>query len=49
MNWGSAKRDLDANAIKELQKRLNRLNEAETTKESKAEYLDVSKRIDELL
>lgn len=49
MAWGSKKTEPDVTAIKELQKRLDRLNEAETTKDSKSEYLEVSKRMDELL
>ena len=46
-NWGSAR--TDEAAIKELQKRLDRLNEAENTEENKAEFLDVSKQMDDLL
>ena len=49
MAWRSAKTELDVVAIKELQKRLDRLNEAEITENSRAEYLKVSKRMDELL
>ena len=49
MAWGSAKTDPDVATIEELQKRLDMLNEAETTEDSKAEYLEVSKRMDELL
>jgi len=49
MAWGLAKTKLDVAVIKELQKRLDRLNEAETTEDSKAEYLEVSKQMDELL
>ena len=49
MTWGSSKTDLDAASIKELQKRLHVLNEAETTKASKAKFLELSKRMDELL
>ena len=45
--WGSAKPN--GTAIKELQKRLDRLNEAENTEENKAEFLEVSKQMDELL
>ena len=33
----------------DLQKRLDRLNEAENTEENKAEFLDVSKQMDDLL
>ena len=46
-SWGSAR--LDEAAIKELQTWLDRLNEAEASEESKAEFLDVSKRMDDLL
>ena len=49
MAWGSTKTEPNVAAIKELQKRLDRLNEAETTKDSKVEYLEVSKQMDELL
>ena len=45
--WDSAKPD--EAVIKELQKRLDRLNEAENTEENKAEFLEVSKQMDELL
>ena len=46
-SWGLAKPDEAAN--KELQKRLDRLNEAKNTEENKAEFLDVSKQMDNLL
>lgn len=49
MAWGSPITDLDSIAIKELQKQLDRLNEAQPTEASKAEYLNLSKRMDELL
>ena len=45
--WDSAKPN--EAAIKELQKRLYKLNEAENTEENKAEFLEVSKQMDELL
>ena len=45
--WDSAKPD--EAVIKELQKRLDILNEAENTEENKAEFLEVSKQMDELL
>ena len=45
--WDSAKPD--EVSIKELQKRLYKLNEAENTEENKAEFLVVSKQMDELL
>ena len=47
--WGSSSIDLNTRAIKELQKKLDLLNEAEPTKVAKAEYLELSKRMDELL
>lgn len=49
MAWGSAKTDPDAVAIKELQKRLDTLNEMETIEDNKAEYLKGSKKLDDLL
>ena len=47
LGWGSAKPD--ETAIKELQKWLDKLNKAENTKENKAEFLEVSKQMDDLL
>ena len=47
LGWDSAKPD--EVAIKELQKRLDRLNEAKNTEENKAEFLEVSKQMDDLL
>lgn len=49
MKWGSIRTDLDATTIKDIQKRLDRLHEVETREDSKAKYLDLSKRMDELL
>ena len=49
MAWGSPITDLNTIAIKEIQKQLDRLNEAELTEVSKAEFLSLSKRMDELL
>lgn len=49
MRWGSARTDLDEAAIKELQKRLDRLHEVEVSEKRRAKYLDFSKRMDELL
>ena len=37
--WGSSSIDLNTRAIKDLQKKLDFLNEAEPTKATKAEYL----------
>ena len=47
--WGSPITDLDTIAIKEIQKQLDRLNEAELTEEAKAEFLVLSKKMDDLL
>ena len=49
MAWGSPITDSDTIAIKEIQKLLDRLNEAELTEASKAEFFSLSKRMDELL
>ena len=48
--WGSSKSEPNDVAIKTLQNRLELLNSAEVvTEESKAEYLNVSKQLDDLL
>ena len=47
--WGSPITDPDTIAIKEIQKQLDRLNEAELTEEAKAEFLVLSKKMDDLL
>ena len=47
--WGSPITDSDTIAIKEIQKHLDRLNEAELTEEAKAEFLVLSKKMDDLL
>ena len=49
MRWGSAGTKPDEAAMKEIQKRLDRLHEANVTETNKAEYLELSKRMDELL
>ena len=49
MAWGSPITDPDTIAIKETQKQLDRLNEAELTKDLKAEFLGLSKKMDDLL
>ena len=49
MVWDAASTDPDNKAIKDLQKKLDFLNEAKPTKAAKAEYLEISKRMDELL
>ena len=47
--WGSSSINPDTRAIKDLQKKLDFLNEAEHTEASKAKYLELSKKMDELL
>ena len=47
--WGSPITDSDTIAIKEIQKQLDRLNKAELTEEAKAEFLELSKKMDDLL
>ena len=47
--WGLSKTKLNVDEIKMLQKKLEVLNSVEVTKESKAEFLDVSKTLDDLL
>ena len=47
--WGSSSTDPYIRAIKDLQKKLDFLNEAEPTEAAKAEYLELSKRMDKLL
>ena len=49
MSWGLARTDPDVGVIKETQKTLDRLNEEEVLATSKAEYLELSKKMDELL
>ena len=49
MAWGLARSKPEAAAIKQLQHQLDILNQAETTEESKAEYLEVSKKLDDHL
>ena len=49
MKWGLARITPDEEAIKQIQKRLDRLNEEEMTFDSKAEYLELNKKMDELL
>ena len=49
LRWGLARTDPDVEAIKEIQKRLDRLNEEEVIDTSKAEYVELSKQMDELL
>ena len=47
--WGLSKTKPNAEEIKLLQKKLEVLNSEEVTKESKAEFLEVSKTLDDLL
>ncbi|XP_075663965.1 uncharacterized protein LOC142633609 [Castanea sativa] len=47
--WVVARITPDEEAIKQIQKRLNRINEEEMTADSKAEYLELNKKMDELL
>ena len=49
MQWGVARTTLDEEAIKQIQKRLDRINEKEMTAVSKAKYLELNKKMDELL
>ena len=44
-----ARTDPNVEAIKEIQKWLDRLNEEEVSDTSKAEYVELSRQIDELL
>ena len=47
--WGSSKTNPDTKEIKRLQHRIEALNLAEATMENKAEFLEVSKKMDALL
>ena len=47
--WGVARSHTDSKEIKVLQKRVEVLNSAELTEESKADFLATSKKLDELL
>ena len=49
MKWGLARTTPDEEAIKQIQKRLDQLNEDEVIDDSKAEYLELNKKMDELL
>ena len=49
MRWGLTRTTLDEEAIKQIQKRLDRLNEEEMITDSKAEYLELNKKMDEFL
>ena len=47
--WGSSKTKSETEEIKRLQKRLELLNASEMTKESRNEFLLLSKQLDDLL
>ena len=47
--WGSSKTHPNTEEIKNLQKQIERLNCEELTVERKAEFLEVSKQLDDLL
>ena len=47
--WGSSKTKPNTKEIKQFQKQLEKLNMEEPTELSKAEFLRVSKALDELL
>ena len=47
--WGSGRSNPDNEEIKQMQKRIKMLNEAEITAKNRAEFLEVGKRLDVLL
>ena len=47
--WGAGKLNPDAEEIKKLQKKIDTMIGEDVTEESKAEFLEVSKKLDELL
>ena len=47
--WGDTKAKPEEKEIKLLQDQLDKINRADTTEESKEEYLVVSKKMDDLL
>ena len=47
--WGSSKTNPDTEEIKRLQQRIKALNSAEATIENRAEFLEVGKKMDDLL
>ena len=49
LSWGSTRTDLDVDTIKDTQRMLDQLNEEEVFATSKAKYLELSKKMDELL
>ena len=48
-SWGSSKSRPNDEELKQLQKQLEILNEAESTKETRSEFFTVSKKLDDLL
>ena len=47
--WGATKVEPEVEAIKQLQNRLDSLNKVDYIDASQAEYLEVSKKLDDLL
>ena len=47
--WGSSKTKPETKEIKRLQKKLEVLNVEETTEDSRSEFLEVSKQLDDYL
>ena len=47
--WGDIRNKLKEEEIKFLQNQLDRINRVDTTNESKVEYLEISKKLDDLL
>lgn len=47
--WGVGKSNWDTEAIKQLQQRINNMISEEVTADSRPEYLEVSKKLDDLL
>ena len=47
--WRDTRTKPEEEEIKSLQNQLDRINRADTTNESKVEYLEISKKLDDLL
>lgn len=47
--WGASKTNPEAEEIKQLQKHINSMNTKEVTKDSRAAYLAVCEKLDDLL
>lgn len=47
--WGASKTHPDTEEVKRLQKKIKELNYADYTEEKKMEFLETSKKLDELL